>query len=93
MDNATKIQHFQGVIKIYTRLEYALTTARTNKLSQRDFQSFISFLSAEGDNKGIRKNQLSSTQSHMIAGLEGGSRGGKGEQYNFRGRGRGRGQG
>ena len=91
MDNTTKIQHFQSGIKSDAGLKYALTTTKTNKLSQGGFQFFISFLSAEVDNKGIRKNQLSSARSRMIPGLEGGFRGVRGGKYPFRGRGKGRG--
>ena len=37
MDNATKIQHLKTGINLDVVLEYALTTARINKLAQGDF--------------------------------------------------------
>jgi len=92
MDNTTKIQHFQSSVNIDAGLEHTLTTARTNKLLQGSFQSFISFPLAEVDNKGDRKPQLSYAWYRRVSVLERGLRGGRGGQHPFRGRGRGRGR-
>ena len=35
-------------------------------LVQRNYQTYVYFLSAEVDNKSIRKNQLSSTRSRIV---------------------------
>ena len=83
MDDATKIQHLKSGIKLDAGLEHAMTTARTNKLAQGDFQGYVSFISAEVDMKTQRLKQLGSSRSRMIAGIQGG----------FRGRGRGGGRG
>ena len=37
MDNATKIQHLKVGIKLDVGLKHVLTTARTHKLSHKDF--------------------------------------------------------
>ena len=76
MDNATKIQHLKSGIKLDAGLEHAMTTARTNKLAQGDFQGYVSFMSAEIDMKTQRLKQLGSSRSRMIAGIQGGFRGG-----------------
>ena len=47
IDNATRIQYFEPGIKLETRLEQALTTTRTNKLTQGYFGPLVSFLSTE----------------------------------------------
>jgi len=91
MDNATKIQHLKSGIKLDAGLEHAMTTARTNKLAQGDFQGYVSFMAAEIDVKTQRLKQLNSSRSRMIAGLQGGFRGGsRGGGRGVRG-GRGRG--
>ena len=95
MDNATKIQHLKAGIKLDAGLEHALTTARTNKLAQGDFGGFVSFLAAEVGNRNVRLKQLNTSRSRMVAGLQGGfrgGRGGRGRGNTFRGRG-GRGRG
>ena len=90
MDNATKIQHLKSGIKLDAGLEHAMTTARTNKLAQGDFQGYVSFMAAEIDIKTQRLKQLSSSRSRMISGLQGGFRGrGRGSARGGRG-GRGR---
>ena len=53
-----------------------MTTARTNKLAQGDFQGYVSFMSAEIDMKTQRLKQLGSSRSRMIAEFQGGFRGG-----------------
>ena len=78
MDDATKIQHLKSGIKLDAGLEHAMTTARTNKLAQGDFQGYVSFISAEVDMKTQRLKQLGSSRSRMIAGIQGGFRGGRG---------------
>ena len=78
MDNVTKIQHLKSGIKLDAGLEHALTTARTNKLAQGDFGEFVSFLAAEFGNRNVRLKQLNTSRSRMIAGLQGGFRGGRG---------------
>ena len=90
MDDATKIQHLKSGIKLDAGLEHAMTTARTNKLAQGDFQGYVSFMSAEIDMKTQRLKQLGSSRSRMIAGIQGGFRGGGrgGGRGNRAGRGR-----
>ena len=46
MDDATMIQHLKSGIKLDAGLEHAMTTARTNKLTQGDFQGYVSFMAA-----------------------------------------------
>ena len=55
MDDATKIQHLENGIKADAGLEHALTTACTNRLAQGDFQSYVTFLSAEVDARNKRR--------------------------------------
>ena len=74
MENATKIQHLKAGINIDARLEYALTTARTNKLVQDKFGRFVSFFLAEVGNINVRFKQLNSSPSRMVAGFKGGFR-------------------
>ena len=47
MHDVTKIQRLKNSIKADARLEHALTTARTNRLAQGDFQSCVTFLLVE----------------------------------------------
>ena len=68
MDPATKIQHIKNGIKAEAGLEHALTTARTNKMAQGDFHSFVTFLSAEVELKNERKQQLN-TRVQNIRGV------------------------
>ena len=68
MDSATKIQHIKNGIKAEAGLEHALTTARTNRLAQGDFHSFVTFLSAEVELKNERKQQLN-TRVQNIRGV------------------------
>ena len=58
MDNSTKIQHIKGGIRLEAGLEHAITSARTMGLLRGTFQSFVSFLSAEVDQKEARKREL-----------------------------------
>ena len=55
MDNSTKIQHLKGGIRLEAGLEHAITSARTMGLLRGSFQAFVSFLSAEVDQKEARK--------------------------------------
>ena len=64
MDDSTKIQHFKSGIRFEAGLEHALTTARTMGLQKGTFQSFVSFLSAEVDQKNSRKRELQHTTSN-----------------------------
>lgn len=65
MDDATKIQHLKNGIKAKAGLEHALTTARTNRMAQGDFNAFVTFLSAEVDSKNKRKQQLKSCDRNV----------------------------
>ena len=60
MDNSTKIQHLKGGIRLEAGLEHAITSARTMGLLRGTFQAFVSFLSAEVDQKEARKRELQS---------------------------------
>ena len=57
MDDSTKIQHFKGDIKLQAYLEHVLTTSRTMVVNRGTFQKYISFISAEMDQKLARKKE------------------------------------
>ena len=65
MDDATKIQHLKNGIKADTGLEHAFTTARTNRMAQGDFNSFVTFLAAEVDSKNKRRHQLKTRERQV----------------------------
>ena len=54
MDDSTKIQHLKSGIRFEAGLEHALTTARTMGMNRGTFQKFVSFLSAEVDQKKVQ---------------------------------------
>ena len=60
MDESTKIQHLKSGIKFDAGLEHAITTSRTSGLLRGTFQAFVAFLSAEVDQKQVRKRELKS---------------------------------
>jgi hypothetical protein len=64
MDESTKIQHLKAGIRVEAGLEHAITTACTTGL-------FVSFLSAEVEQRKIRKRELkSSANISAVAGDE-----------------------
>ena len=63
MDDSTKIQHLKSGIRFEAGLEHALTTARTMGMNRGTFQKFVSFLSAEVDQKNARSKELKANLS------------------------------
>ena len=58
MDESTKIQHLKSGIRLEAGLETAITTARTAGILRGSFQEFVSFLSAEVNQREARKKEL-----------------------------------
>ena len=69
MDEATKIQYLRSGIKESAGLENSLTAARTNHLHERDFQLYVTFLSAEVETKALRRQDLRGLRDRNISNV------------------------
>ena len=77
MDEETKVQHLKSNIRPEAGLESALTISRSNNQHRYDFDLFVSFISAEVNNKTDRLKQLDKTNLR-VASVGQGGKGGKG---------------
>ena len=77
MDEETKVQHLKSNIRAEAGLESALTISRSNNQHRYDFDLFVSFISAEVNNKTDRLKQLEKTNVR-VASVTQGRRGGRG---------------
>jgi len=69
MDRDTRIQHLKNNIKQDTELEHSLSPARSNQTLYIMFQSFISFMTAEVEDKNAWRKQLSPACGRYVSGV------------------------
>jgi hypothetical protein len=68
LDNETRIQYFRNGIKSEAGIEVALTTSRGNDRYD-DFDTLISFLSAEVNHHKMRQAQLKNALTRQMSGV------------------------